>query len=61
MARTKEIERLHAQRFFTSGAVARKFGISLTTLRRLEGKLFAPVAVTASAVSGSSRRVRWRI
>jgi hypothetical protein len=67
MAMTKEIERLHAQGFFTSGAVARKFGISLNTLRRLEGRLFAPVArhgkrglwlFTASQVEDLRRALR---
>jgi AraC-like DNA-binding protein len=44
MGTTQETKRLREQGFFTSGAVARELGISLTTLRRLEGTLFEPVA-----------------
>jgi hypothetical protein len=44
MGTTQESKRLREQGFFTSGAVARELGISLNTLRRLEGTLFEPVA-----------------
>jgi hypothetical protein len=43
MAMTQETRRLREQGLLTSGVVARELGVSFTTLRRLEGKLFEPV------------------